>query len=69
MKSFAQWCDDKNYNLEVPPVEPVKSEGSTKRAGVRDWAYPTLYSRGQYPKQSLTPTAADAVTYLSKNKE
>lgn len=63
MKTFIQWAEDRN--IKLPGVE-VKTEGSTKRAAVRPWAYPELYGRGQYPKEYFRPIAADAVTYDSK---
>lgn len=73
MKTFDKWCEDKKYNLngliEAPEGKPTTSEGSTKRAGVRSHAYPPIYSRGQYPKQALIPTAADAITYLDKDEK
>lgn len=67
MRDFATWMDETGKKLEI-------SEGSTKRAGVRAHAYPSLYSRGQYIGKngenaiSLTATAADAAYYLT-NKD
>lgn len=67
MDDFLTWCQKREFDPSPEGIDTsVKKEGSTKRAGVRSHAYPELYSRGQYPDLALTPTAADAATYLDK---
>lgn len=63
MMDFISWCKKHSYD-----VSDLKTEGSTKRAGVRKHAYPELYSRGQYPKAYLRPTVADAPVYQEGDK-
>jgi hypothetical protein len=74
MKTFKQWAEEKQYDLDMITDQPEKEKptseaGASKRAAVRSHAYPPLYGRGQYPKAYFRPIAPDAVTYQDKDKE
>jgi hypothetical protein len=69
MDDFLTWCSKNQLDTTLPAAGQTVEEGSTKRAGVRSHAYPELYSRGQYTKAGLRPTAADAVTYQDLDKK
>ncbi len=64
MKTFLQWAQERNLNVEVP--EP-KADENTKRSGIRG-AYPDGYVRSQYPDGYFPPIAADAPVQLKNAK-
>jgi hypothetical protein len=59
MKTFEEFCEERNFDLEAVVVEV----SSGKRAAVRSHAYPASYGRAQYPKEYFRPIAADAAYY------
>lgn len=67
MPDFFDHCKELDLDPFYPEmgIEVPVNEGSVKRAGVRAYAYPPQYSRGQYPREYFRPIAADAATFQS----
>lgn len=61
MKTFVNWCDEKNLELELPVVTDTDKEiAKTEQRSRTGWSgnYPPAYFAAQYPHKYVNPRKA-----------
>ena len=58
MKTFIQWCEEKQLPVDVPQGQDTTDEHRV-RTGLSQ-NYPDAYVRGQYPHKYFNPTKGTA---------